>query len=227
MPTIRWDSDDSSADERGVQRDDGAIQQGYSYGSKHPLNDYENIFIDESFEHNDLSGNYTGNTGVATIQNSTVFDGSYAIHANNLTRSSNLIVRTTGNQWVRDNTKISYQYRHDSSGTAYGGGVAFATEKTNMSNFTGYHVWDVNNNGVIRIEKYESGSRSYYNSTSHQTSTGSWIEAEVYFEGDKITLEIGGSTVSLTDSDFKLGYLGFHFYDPIYIDNVRFLEINT
>lgn len=178
----------------------------------------------EGFEHNDLGGNYGGNTGVASIQSNTVTEGSYALEADSLTRSDNLIVRSTEDKWPRNDVEISYSYRHNSSGTAYGVGIAFACQSTDgHASNSGYYVNDVNNNGQLQIKRLDNGSGTNLQTTSHQTGTDQWIDAVVrLFDDDTIEFEVGGTTLSAQDSTYSDGYLGVFMYDPSFVDNIQF-----
>jgi hypothetical protein len=191
---------------------------------------YSNGIIDaipdaETFEHNDLAGEYVGDTGsVISIQTGTVFDGSYALESGG-TDTYYLITRDSNQAWNRDGIRVTYNQYMDPTGI---GGVAYVTSKGGWGDVDGYRTHIDADNGNIRIYSFSGSNHTLLQADNGYSPTaGTWVDATVEFQSDgTIDFTWDGKNISVTDetySDFYLAFFGFN--ATSYIDNVQFGKI--
>lgn len=176
---------------------------------------------DEGFEHNDLTGNYDGDTGVFNIQNETVSEGSYALSGEGGGSTCAIVRDESG--WYRSNLKMTYeQYLPNVSGN---GGVILATNNGSYNNLSGYMFYsDAGVNGNTFLSRVDNGSRTHLDGVTNGESTGMWVQNEINFYDDgeiEWKTETNGSfsSVDKTYTNLKLGFIT---YRGIHIDNVQF-----
>jgi hypothetical protein len=178
----------------------------------------------EGFEHNDLTGQYVGDTGAFSIQTGTVDEGTYALFGNN-NGSFAHIVRDADSTWNRYGLRISYR-EYIPSGTGGSGGLAVAASKSGKSNFDGYGFYPNDQDGYIRLDKWDGGTVVDNQKTSTSPTADSWVTGTVDFLQDgTIDWTFDGINVSLSDQTWEDLYLAFHTYRDGYADDVQFSTI--
>jgi len=177
----------------------------------------------ESFEHNDLTGVYGGDTGNFAIQTGTVIDGTYALAAASSSRSS--IVRKTTNAFARSGLEITWQQYFTSNGGV--GGVAVATAVTGQSNFDGYHALADAENSNHFLSRIDNGSgASIANDFSVSFPTGQWLTGSMsFFSNGDIEIVLNNSTLTANDTTYTNLLLGFVGEGEVFVDDVSFSEI--
>jgi len=176
----------------------------------------ESAIPDERFEHNDLSGNYSGDTGSFDIQTGFVSEGTYALSGDG-GGSHKLIVRSSNDEFERNGLRIMWdQYDND-------GGLALATS---VDGHSATNYYDCYTGGdFIEIVRWESGSYNQLGQSSHSVSTGSWVSCELELVNDDLTFTRDGTSVTTTDATYQNVRLAFHSYRQLYFDNVQFETI--
>jgi len=190
--------------------------QGYQYGSAIPDG--------EGFEHNDLTGEYGGDTSPYSIQDSTVFDGAWALEASS-NATWDIIVRDSADEFDLNDIRIDFQAQFPSSGA--GGGLGVFTSVSGASNASGYSVYgDPSGTNPMAIFDHSSGSHTRLEEGGSSPSTGSWVSGRVDFlADDTIEFTLDGTTISVVDGTYQSVRLGFACYNQAYIDDIQFSQI--
>lgn len=175
----------------------------------------------EGFEHNDLTGVYGGDTGVFTIQQNEVTEGTFALESD-ADGQNNLIVRDSPSTFDRSGLRIVFDFRLPSSGA--GGGIAFATDVSGFSSMNGYDFFA--SGGSYVIARMDNGSETDLVSGPSPTQ-GVWLTDCVWeFQADgTIELTVDGNTISVEDTTYQNLRLGFQCFRKAFFDNIRFEEI--
>jgi len=181
----------------------------------------------DGFEDNDIK-EYTGDTGVFSVQSSTVESGSYALEAS---ASTGIILDT--DKTVRPGSVMHLRQRFSPGTTA---GLVFAVQDANN-----YYTAVVDQNGdEIRIEKTDDGSTSTLGLSGAGTvPDGEWLDIEISWDSAEdivLTLDdASGSelgSVSVTDGDdpHPKGGIGFESLDASatkYFDEVTMSAVGV
>lgn len=178
----------------------------------------------EDFEHNDLTGNYGGDTGSFNIQAGTVSEGSYALFGDGGGSSAG-IVRSTGDPFSRSQgLRITWQQRNE--GVNGGGGLLLATSVTGHSSANGYYFYNDPRNNNFNLRILDNGSMTLLASSNSPTGTGSFYTHTVEITDSQLSFSAAGSSpITSSSTDYTSFYLGFQSYRDVYIDNVRFEAI--
>lgn len=185
------------------------------------------IFDSEDFEHNNLSGNYGGDTGAFSIQTGTVSEGTYALFGNGGGSSKAIIRDTTQEAWgpsVQGDLKITLRRWFDTSSNTGSGGIVFAAQSvTGYSSLNGYWLYTNANNDKITIRRVDNGSVTGLVSNKNVgLTTGSWVDETILWKTDgTIERTTDGTTISTTDTNYTSGFLGFASYRDDYFDNIQ------
>ena len=179
------------------------------------------------FQHNDLTGNYGGDTGAFAIQDGTVFTGDYALESTETGSSHHAIVRSTQDPWGPP-IKMSYQ-KYVPSGQQ-DGGIMFACQSVDgYDDLSGYILYLANSGDDIEIRRLESGSTTTLSSTSVSVSTNAWNSGSLEWREsngtDTITWEFAGETLTANDDTFTEGRLGFNGWDGPFWDDIGFSRL--
>jgi len=193
---------------------------GYQYGAAIPDN--------ELFEHNDLTGNYGGDTGAFDIQTGTVYEGDYALSGDGGGSYAAIVRDTAQDPWDRYGLRVTYQMYIDSSANG-GGGLAVATSVTGHSSLDGYYFYadKTTDDDFRRLRRVDDGSVTTLEADDSSAITGdAWVDGQVDFLDDgTIEFTIDGVTVSATDQTYESLLLAFHSFAQVYVDNVQFSSI--
>lgn len=179
----------------------------------------------EGFEHNDLTGIYVGDTDDYNIQTTTVIDGPYSLQQT--TKDAfYAIVRDSDFKFTFDGLRINFSIIIQSNLSDAGGGIAVATSASgyNSTNLYGMYM-ELGNTDNLRIYRHDSGSSNILTQTSKSVTAGTEYSGFLEFSGDTITLSVGGTTTSATDSNYNEGYLAFVGFADYVIDDVTFESI--
>jgi len=177
----------------------------------------------EGFEHNDLTGVYAGDLSPFNIQTGTVDEGTYALFGDGEGNNA-VIVRTTEEKFGRNGLRMSW--RQYNPNVTFNGGPGIFTDQVGFSSNSGYFFTTDASGGEIEINKIDGGNRTTIAETGASLSTNTWVNGQVEFKtNDSIEYTFEGTTVSVTDSDFKSVYLGFNTFQDVFIDNLTFETI--
>jgi len=172
----------------------------------------------DDFEDNSLS-NYTGDTGIASVQSSTVYEGSYALE---LSASTGTVIDTgpTAAYGSRLHCRVNLP-----AGTEAG----FLFGASDTDNY--YSAVLDEAGGNIRLDVREGGSTSTIGSVSQGLPAGEFLHLRVDWKPDgefTITVfdaagsELASADFSETEPTFESGGFGFQSYDANaskYFDN--------
>ena len=178
----------------------------------------------EDFEHNDLTGNYGGDTDSFAIQSENVDEGSFALEIQ--ATDFAWITRSTEQAWDRDGLRISW--RQNSSDTQTGGGLAVATSVTGADDVDGYaFLFNPSGGTTRRLRRYDNGSDTSLDDSAASATSGAWVDCSVEFDGESIVYQSDGETLTANDNTYTQLYLAFHGFDTdTFIDGVTFEEID-
>lgn len=179
----------------------------------------------ELFEHNDLTGNYGGDTASYSIQTGTVNEGSYALFGDGGGAAAS-IVRSTEDPWDRYGIRVTWD-QYNPSSVSGNGGVQVATSVTGHSSLDGYQFYSDSKNNNRNLRRVDDGSTTKLDSDLSTAVTGdTWLSAQVDFLSDgTIEFSIDGVTLSAVDETYQSVLLGFTSFRDVYIDNVQFAEV--
>jgi hypothetical protein len=177
----------------------------------------------ELFEHNDLTGEYGGDTGAFDIQTDTATEGSYALALNG-GDTNNAIVRQTTDKWERYGIEITYQVYAEAGSS---GGLIVANGVNGHTNASFYES-HINTDNYIELRRYDNGSLAKQSGLfGSGISTGVWLPASTkfYSNGD-VEFSIDGDTASFNDETYDDVLLGFHTYATVlFMDAINFQAI--
>jgi len=173
----------------------------------------------EDFEHNDLTGNYGGDTGYFSIQTGTVNGGTYALTGDGNGNAVRLVVRATEEKWGPPIRVTWDQYIPDQG--ADGEGLFIADSVTGFSSSSGYWIYSsVTGNGEIR--RLDGGNTTSLMAIANQTSDA-WVSHQLdWLEDGTLEVSYEGNTETVNDSTYTEGLLGFAAYKRAYWKNVQF-----
>ena len=176
----------------------------------------------EGFEHNDLTGNYGGDTGSFSILSSTVYEGSYGVQGDG-GGSVGAIGRDEGQDKWGPDIRITYRQYLPSGDADFQGLVFGAQSVSGYSSLSGYFAEAGESNDTVRLSRIDSGERRILNDVSRTVPSDNWFLCSVdWYSDGLIDFTVDGSTVSATDSTYSDGYMGFFAYRETFIDNVQF-----
>jgi hypothetical protein len=178
----------------------------------------------EGFEHNDLTGNYSGDTGSFSIQDTTVGGGSYALEGQG-GQNHRAIIRTTRDEpWKRGGLQIDWQQYVNTDANL----GLLVLDAQDVSTGQGYLFQTRDDLDELRIDTWSSGEpdNSPLAQVSLTPTTGSWLTATARFQEDgTIEFETDGESISANNTDHTELYLGFHSYIGGFSDEIQFSEI--
>jgi hypothetical protein len=170
----------------------------------------------DDFEDGDIS-EYSGATGNATVQTSTVFNGTYALQFDT-SGGANTITSTSGlsNYPSRGDT-FQWYWRHSAGSTS--SGMAFAVSAAPFGSNDAY-TFVIRGDSVnsIALRRYDGGSRTTIATTNYDVPSGSWFKAYVDFQST-ITCEVRDlndntlASISASDSNYDSGGIGWRLND--------------
>lgn len=182
----------------------------------------------EGFEDGDIA-EYSGDTGAFTVQQSTVYDGTYALEASNGS-GEHAITRT---DWTvgQGDSITSYYQAPDSTVNKLLFGVQSATGVSNVSGYAAvvYQRGASEADNALMVQRYDNGSSTTLSETNQDVPADTWMELEVVW-GTTGTItatlyQTDGTQImstSASDTTYTSGGIGFiEGIDPGYYDNVR------
>lgn len=179
----------------------------------------------EDFEHNDLEGNYIGDTSSHSIQTNTVIENSYSLKRSG-SGNWRAIVRDSTTKFTFDGLRINFRQTPLNNNGGTTGGVAVGTSKSGYSNGNFYSGYMQPNNDHIRLYRHNSGSpNEIANREPISLSYGTEYTGYLEFNGDTITYSVEGTTISGTDTNYDQGYLAIAGFGDFVIDDITFESI--
>jgi len=186
----------------------------------------------EDFEHNNLTGNYGGDTSVFSIQTGTVNEGTYALNGDSGASQDAIVRDTSQSKWGPNSNRdlrITWDQYNPNQDADVQGILVGAQSVTGYSSISGYWILTgEGGNQGMEIRRVDNGSSTTLSSNGSNSPTGSWFSNTLDWKSNG-TLEYstgyGGGPLSATDTTYTDGYLGFLVYRETYIDDVQFQAI--
>lgn len=231
-PYIEWDYLDgngyqggslnwySSGWSNGVLREWDGSQWQLLYSGDGIVDDFEAGLYED--QNNSLSDYYGGDLSYFARQQTTIFEGSYALSGDRSGGGAGIISTDGAWQSSQGDTLVWRQYDDDSYNNPEGGLTFFGQSESGFSSQSCYAAYVHNYSGEMRIYRIDDGSATVLNSTGSLPATNTWYKGEVVTDTsggitfttyDQSGTEIG--TVSASDTTYTSGGTGFRFYDSI------------
>lgn len=175
-------------------------------------------------EGNTLSDYYSGELSYFARQQTTVYEGEYAVDADTPDNAGYAITSVEGSGLPRYPTRgdrLRMAWNPDSeSAPALGTCVVSEISSGSLINTSCYHLTAILSNDEIRLQKTDGAGRTTLDSTSVSYSAGGWFDLEIYPQSDgtidgaiydSVSDDPNASplaSVSATDSDYDASGVG-------------------